>query len=75
MVKQATASLNDLCAQKLASSENVLVPTAACLADADYRAKFEELRALQAGFVKVEEEAAAKEAGGDTKGAPLAMDT
>ena len=73
LVKQATASLSELCAQKLASSENVLVPTAACLADANYRAKFDELRALQADVVK--KEAAEKEAGGVNKEAPPEMDT
>ena len=77
-VEQATARLNELCAKKLALSENVLVPTPACLADENYRAKFEELRALQAGFAKKEKDAAAQaaeEAGLFGQDVPVEMDT
>ena len=53
-VSAATSAYNALCAQKLASSENVVIPSPSCFANASFAAKCFELKALEATIVEAD---------------------
>ena len=54
-VVEADKLLKDLCASKL-STDDVLIPTKACLENAVFKAKFEELQVLKETIAKKEDE-------------------
>ena len=53
-VDEAAARLKELCAAKLSTNDHVIVPSPVCLANPQYKARFEALRAMEASLLEEE---------------------